>query len=186
MNPSNVLTTRVAEVVQARSRVSHSREMTIVPGSPSGLPRVDSSDFALCLLAISASPSWVFNPSTPTSLCPPHLVHLIGHGALERHHLQRAAVRHVRPRRRQLVQQPAHLLGDPRSRLHRPRTWVWFSIATILAEFASVVFSSREINKASAGEQKVGNGELSDFLWNSSSFSNPIWFSSERNEVERG
>jgi hypothetical protein len=49
MNPSNVLTTRVAEVVQARSRVSHSQEMTIVPGSPSGLPRVDSSDFALCL-----------------------------------------------------------------------------------------------------------------------------------------
>jgi hypothetical protein len=45
MNPSNVLTTRVAEVVQARSRVSHSQEMTIVPGSPSGLPRVDSSDF---------------------------------------------------------------------------------------------------------------------------------------------
>jgi hypothetical protein len=115
------------KVAQARSRVSHSQEMATAPGSPSGLSRADSSDFprprraSRHLLAIPASPSWVFNPSAPTSLCPPHLVHLVGHDTLERHRLQRAAVRHVHPRRRQLVQQPAHLLGDPRSRLHRPR-----------------------------------------------------------------
>lgn len=62
---------------------------------------------------------------------PAHLVDLVGHGALERHDLERAAVGHVRPRRRQLVQQPPRLLGDPRPRgarrhlrrrrRHRPR-----------------------------------------------------------------
>lgn len=35
---------------------------------------------------------------------PAHLVHLVGHGALERNHLQRPAVGNVRPRRRHLVQ----------------------------------------------------------------------------------
>jgi hypothetical protein len=35
---------------------------------------------------------------------------------------------------------------------------VWLSVATILAEFASVVFSSREINKASAGNGRSETG----------------------------
>ncbi len=50
---------------------------------------------------------------------PPRLVDLVGHGPPERHHLQRPAVRHVAPPRRQLVQQPPRPLRDAAPRRRR-------------------------------------------------------------------